>query len=108
MHAFRTAVAVVTLMAAIGSTDDAWAWGDHKIVCKIAFHELTDKAHAEVIKLIKRGPRAQVLLGLVRLAGSPEAARHGALHQRASRLEVERTKPAGYGATIVRTGLACR
>ena len=47
------ATAVVTVLATAGSV---WAWGDvgHKVVCEIAFHELTDKARAEVIRLVRK------------------------------------------------------
>jgi len=41
-------------VALIGSASPLWAWGDlgHKIICQIAFQELTDKARTEVVRLI--------------------------------------------------------
>ena len=37
-----------------GAASPAWAWGDlgHKIICQIAFQELSDKARNKIIRLI--------------------------------------------------------
>jgi hypothetical protein len=45
----------VTVLAAAGSV---WAWGDvgHKVVCEIAFQELSDRGRAEVVRLIRKDP----------------------------------------------------
>jgi hypothetical protein len=57
MRTLRAAVALA-FVATIGSAGDAWSWGDvgHKIVCEIAFQELTDKAREEVRRLIRLDP----------------------------------------------------
>ena len=42
--------------AVLAAASSAGAWGDvgHKIVCEIAFHELSDRARAEVLRLIRK------------------------------------------------------
>jgi hypothetical protein len=43
------------LVLALFSAAQAWSWGDtgHRIICEIAFQELTDTARAEAIRLIR-------------------------------------------------------
>jgi hypothetical protein len=50
------AMAVTAAVAVLAAAGSVWAWGDvgHKVVCEIAFHELTDHARAEVVRLIKK------------------------------------------------------
>ena len=49
-------MAVTAAVAVLAAAGSVWAWGDvgHKVVCEIAFHELTDHARAEVVRLIKK------------------------------------------------------
>src|SRR4030095_2851324 len=53
----RLIVSLMLVVGAIGEPAPAWAWGDlgHKIVCQIAFQELSAKARAEVVRLIALG-----------------------------------------------------
>jgi nuclease S1 len=58
-HAVRRLVLAIVgplVLAGLGWANQGWAWGDvgHKIVCEIAFHELNDRARAEVTRLIKQ------------------------------------------------------
>src|SRR5262245_34604773 len=57
MRTLRATVAFA-FVATLGWASNAWSWGDvgHKIVCEIASHELTDKARAEVQRLIATDP----------------------------------------------------
>ena len=49
-------MAVTAAVAVLAAAGSVWAWGDvgHKVVCEIAFHELTDQARAEVVRLIRK------------------------------------------------------
>jgi hypothetical protein len=54
--------AVVTVLVVLSAASAAWAWGDvgHKVVCEIAFQELTDRARAEVVRLIRKDAEFRV------------------------------------------------
>src|SRR5262245_28510094 len=52
----RHSIAALVVMAVLATAGSAWAWGDvgHKVVCEIAFQELTGRARGEVVRLIRK------------------------------------------------------
>jgi hypothetical protein len=46
------------VLVVLSAASSAEAWGDvgHKVVCEIAFQELTDRTRAEVVRLIRKDP----------------------------------------------------
>ena len=55
-------VAVAAMLVVLAAASPAGAWGDvgHKVVCEIAFQELTDRARAEVVRLIRKDAEFRV------------------------------------------------
>jgi hypothetical protein len=64
VYGIAVAAPVVVPFIALTWVGTALGWGDtgHKIVCELAFHELTDKARAEVRRLIRKDPEAELKL----------------------------------------------
>ena len=52
----RITLTTLAMLVGLGGASQAWGWGDvgHRIVCEIAFHELNEKARAEVGRLIRK------------------------------------------------------
>jgi hypothetical protein len=55
-------VAGAVVSAVLAAASPAGAWGDvgHKVVCEIAFQELSDRARAEVVRLIRKDTEFRV------------------------------------------------